>query len=112
MRTYIRNMVAAGAMSFAAMGVSVAQTDAEAMNNLAALGGVMQAAAQSCGYTDAQLRNLKADQQKALTDSGMSSTDFEAAFGAGVQRGQQAIANANADQKKQMCDELEASGAR
>ncbi|SPU49608.1 Uncharacterised protein [Bordetella trematum] len=86
---------------------------ADALNNQARMGGVMQAAALSCGgYTDAQLRDLKAQQQKALAENGMSGAAFEAAFAAGEAQGKQAISQASAEQKKQMCDELKSAGVR
>ncbi|MGG4606349.1 hypothetical protein ACLPHM_16310 [Paenalcaligenes sp. Me131] len=102
----VSQAVTAGALSLAMLSPAAAQ-DAQTMVGLAELGGVMHAAAETCGtYSSSELAEMKSQQMVALKEMGVSEADFNTAFDSGFSQGKEQIAGATAEQKKEMCDEL------
>lgn len=104
MPTHQRSYLLTALLSLAFASSAVAQSDTESAKKLAKFGGEMHAVAKACGdYTDAQLKEMKAQQQSTMTADGLSPAAFDAAFTQGFEGVQKKISSGTTEQKTKMC---------
>ena len=98
-----------GVVASSSVTVSAQQPDPMSPMNqqLAKLGGTMQAVAEVCGdYSTDQLAKSKKQQKSQLLVNGMSESDFDKAFTAGLSEAKEKWKTVPESQRKGICDDM------